>query len=74
VARNEKAGAALLVAELDRYRGRAPFFLLPVECTELVRLAYRLRGRVTETHVAQVRGDAQPFRGVSFPTFMPETG
>jgi GNAT superfamily N-acetyltransferase len=74
VARDEKAGAALLVSELDLYRGRTPFFLLPVECSELVRLAYRLGGRNTETHVAQVRGAAQPFRGVSFPTFMPETG
>lgn len=74
VARDEKAGAALLVAELDRFRGRTPFFLLPVECAELVRLAYRLGGRNTELHVAQVRGEAQPFRGVSFPTFMPETG
>jgi GNAT superfamily N-acetyltransferase len=74
VARNEKAGAALLVAELDRYRGRTPYFLLPAECSELVRLAYRLGGRNTELHVAQVRGESQPFRGVSFPTFMPETG
>jgi GNAT superfamily N-acetyltransferase len=74
VARDEKAGAALLVAELDRYRGRWPFFLLPVECAELVRLAYRLGGRNVEMHAAQVRGTAQPFRGVSFPTFMPETG
>jgi GNAT superfamily N-acetyltransferase len=74
VARSEKAGAALLVAELDRYRGRTPYFLVPVECSELVRLAYRLGGRNTELHVAQVRGRSEPFRGVSFPTFMPETG
>jgi len=74
VARDEKAGAALLVSELDRYRGRTPFFLVPVECSELVKLAYRLGGRNTELHAAQVRGDSQPFRGVSFPTFMPETG
>jgi GNAT superfamily N-acetyltransferase len=74
VARHERVGAALLVRELDRNRGRWPFFLLPVECTELVRLAYRLGGRNVEMHAAQVRGEAAPFRGVSFPTFMPETG
>ena len=68
-----EVGAALLVRELDRYRGRWPVFLLPVECAELVRLAYRLGGRNVEC-MPQVRGDSQPFRGVSFPTFMPETG
>jgi GNAT superfamily N-acetyltransferase len=74
VARDEKVAAALLVRELDRYRGRWPFFLLPVECSELVRLAYRLGARNVEMHAAQVRGESPPFRGVSFPTFMPETG
>jgi GNAT superfamily N-acetyltransferase len=74
VARDESVAAALLVAELDRYRGRWPFFLVPVECSELVRLCYRLGGRNVEMHAAQVRGACQPFRGVSFPTFMPETG
>jgi hypothetical protein len=39
-----------------------------------VRLVYRLGGRNVEMHAAQVRGPAPPFRGVSFPTFMPETG
>ena len=74
VARDETVGAALLVHELDRHRGRWPVFLVPAECSELVRLAYRLGGRNVEMHAAQVRGDSQPFRGVSFPTFMPETG
>jgi GNAT superfamily N-acetyltransferase len=74
VARTEAIGAALLVDQLELYPGRWPFFLLPVECTELVRLAYRLGGRNVEMHAAQVRGEAAPFRGVSFPTFMPETG
>jgi hypothetical protein len=58
----------------SRTRGRWPFFLLPVECSELVRLVYKLGGRNVEMHAAQVRGDSPPFRGVSFPTFMPETG
>ena len=74
VARDETVGAALLVRELDLHRGRWPVFLLPVECAELVRLAYRLGGRNVEMHAAQVRGESEPFRGVSFPTFMPETG
>ena len=74
VARDEQVGAALLVDHLNRYRGRWVYFLIPVEATELVRLCYRLGGRNTEIHIAQVRGESQSFRGVSFPTFMPETG
>jgi GNAT superfamily N-acetyltransferase len=74
VARDERVGAALLVRELDRHRGRWPYFLVPAECSELVRLSYRLGGRNVEMHAAQVRGGSEPFRGVSFPTFMPETG
>lgn len=74
VVRNEQAAAALLVAELNRHRGRWAYFLVPVESSELVRLCYRLGGRNVEIHAALIRGDAEPFRGVSLPTFMPETG
>ncbi len=74
VARTEAAGAALVVTELNQYEGRMPLLLVPVECADIVRLMYRLGGRNCELHAAQVRGEAQPFRGVSFPTFMPETG
>ncbi len=74
VARTEEQGAALLLRELNRYPGRMPLVLVPCESTDLVRLLYRLGGRNYELHAAQVRGPAEPFRGVSFPTFMPETG
>ncbi len=74
VARTEEAGAALLLDHLNHYPGGMPLLLLPVECGSLVRLAYRLGGRNCEMHAAQCRGEAQPFRGVTFPTFMPETG
>lgn len=74
VARTEAQGAALLLRELDRYRGRMPLVLVSCEAAELVALLYRLGGRNYELHAAQVRGLSQPFAGVSFPTFMPETG
>jgi len=74
VARTEAGGAALLLRELNRYPGRTPLVLVPCEATELVSLLYRLGGRNCELHAAQVLGPSQPFRGVSFPTFMPETG
>jgi hypothetical protein len=74
VARTEADAAALLLAELDRYRGRGPVFLVPVECADLVRQVYAWGGRNCELHFAQVRGAFTPFAGVSMPTFMPETG
>jgi hypothetical protein len=49
-------------------------FLVPVECSELVRQVYDWGGRNVEAHLHQVRGAFQPFRGVNLPTFMPETG
>jgi GNAT superfamily N-acetyltransferase len=74
IARSEAQGAALLMRELNRYPGRTPLVLVPCEATELVTLLYRLGGRNCELHAAQVRGASQAFAGVSFPTFMPETG
>lgn len=74
VARTEAHGAALLLRELNRHPGRTPLVLVPCEASELVALLYRLGGRNCEMHAAQVRGASQPFAGVSFPTFMPETG
>jgi hypothetical protein len=74
VARTEEDGLALLAAQLDGYRGRTPLFLVPCEASAIVRKLYDWGARNCELHVAQVRGEAPPFRGVSFPTFMPETG
>jgi GNAT superfamily N-acetyltransferase len=74
VARTEQQAGALLLFHLNLYPGRMPLLLVPVHCGDLVRLAYSWGGRNSETHFAQVRGESQPFRGVSMPTFMPETG
>lgn len=74
VARTQRAAAALLLAELDRLRGRKVVFLVPVECAELVQRVYGWGGRNCELHFAQVRGDYQAGAGVVLPTFMPETG
>ena len=72
-ARTEAQAAALIAAELDKHRGRAPVFLLPVQCGELVKTVYGWGGRNCEMHVHQVLGDCPPLRGVCMPTFMPET-
>jgi hypothetical protein len=48
--------------------------LVPVDRDELVRELYGWGARNCELHVHQIRGEHQPFLGVNFPTFMPETG
>ncbi|MBI5818349.1 MAG: GNAT family N-acetyltransferase [Verrucomicrobia bacterium] len=72
-ARGPQEAASLLWTELDRYRGRTPVFLVPVDCSPLVQTAYAWSARNCELHFSQVRGAFQPFRGVNLPTFLPET-
>ena len=74
VARSERQAAALLVRELERYKGRTPVTLVPVECEKLVRQMYDWGARNCELHFGQVRGAFQAFRGVNLPAFLPETG
>ena len=74
IARTQAGAAALVRAELNEHRGRSPVFLVPVDASDLVQQVYNWGGQNVELHFAQVRGAYQPFRGVSLPTFMPETG
>lgn len=74
VARTETEAAALILRELDLHRGRSPVFLVPMDRPKLVRQAYDWGARNCELHFCQVRGEFQPFKGISMPTFLPETG
>jgi GNAT superfamily N-acetyltransferase len=74
VARNADQAAALIIAHLDRQRGKSPIFLVPVDQPDLVSRMYALGAKNCELHFGQVRGDAQPVEGIVMPTFMPETG
>jgi hypothetical protein len=49
-------------------------FLVPATATTLVQTAYRWGARNVELHVAQARGDTPMGSGITFPTFLPETG
>lgn len=74
VARSESATLALLLHATERFRGLVPLFVIPVEKRELVDTLYAWGARNVETHLVQVRGQFQPFNGVSLPSFLPETG
>ncbi len=78
VAATDEDAVALLAAQLRHHAAAhpdsPPVFLLPSDRPALVAAAYGWGGRNLETHVHNVRGDWQPFDGVNFPTFMPESG
>lgn len=74
VMRSEEAALTLIHAQLAAMPDRQPVFLVPVRFPGLVATLYEWGARNCELHVAQVRGDAQPFAGITMPTFMPETG
>jgi len=74
MARTEEQALPLMLVELDRHRGGTPVFVVPVECDRIVRRMYDLGGRNYELHFGQIRGPAEPIRGVNVPTFLPESG
>jgi GNAT superfamily N-acetyltransferase len=74
VARSDEAAAALLLRELDRHRNHSPLFIVPADRPRLVHQIYTWGGHNTELSLCQVRGEFQSFRGISMPTFLPETG
>ena len=74
VAGNTETAAALIVDQLNHYKGGQPLFLIPADNRELVARFYGIGARNCELHFAQVLGEHQPVNGVVMPTFMPETG
>jgi len=74
VMRTDAEAAALVLAELNAQRGRSPVFLVPTHRGALVRQLYAWGARNCELSLLQVRGHAEPIKGVVIPTFMPETG
>jgi hypothetical protein len=72
-ARTEEQAAALILRELDQYRGRTPLVVVPAERAKLVHELYGWGARNCELHFCQVRGEFQPFQGLNFPTFLLET-
>lgn len=74
VARSEEAALALVRKELERFRGTWVLLLIPMEKRKMVEQAYKWGARNVETHLKQVWGEFQPFKGVNMPSFLPETG
>ncbi len=71
--RTEEQAAALVLRELDQYRGRTPVVVVPAERAKLVHELYGWGARNCELHFCKVRGEFQAFQGLNFPTFILET-
>lgn len=74
VMRSEQVALGLIHGELTRKHASQPVFLVPARFEGLVGTLYSWGVRNCELHVAQVRGAAQAFEGITMPTFLPETG
>ena len=74
VARTEEIALALIRNELERFTGTWVLFVVPVEKRKMVEQLYKWGAVNVETHLKQVRGEFQPFKGVNMPSFLPETG
>ena len=73
--RSEEDALALIRYQLDHYhRGGQPVWLVPSSCHSLVSKLYSWGAKNCEVHFGQTRGKWQQPRGVTMPTFMPETG
>jgi GNAT superfamily N-acetyltransferase len=75
VAEDEATMLELVRAMMDQhFRGQTVAFILPSRCSLLVQQAYAWGARNRETNLLSVLGDAPPMRGVTLPTFLPESG
>ena len=63
----------LLITQLNHGEGSSPLFLLPSDQPEITRTLYRLGARNHEIHLAQALGPAPTLKGITLPTFLPET-
>jgi len=74
VARSEAITIALIQRELARFNGTWALLVVPMEKRKIVEQMYAWGASNVETHLKQVWGEFQDFRGVSLPSFLPETG
>ncbi|MGC4004103.1 MAG: GNAT family N-acetyltransferase [Pirellulales bacterium] len=72
--RDDETALALILYALNRRKSWSPVFLVPADRSGLVGELYRRGGRNLELHLLQTRGACPTLRGVTMPTFMPETG
>ncbi|MGM0432104.1 MAG: GNAT family N-acetyltransferase [Spirochaetota bacterium] len=73
VARDEQRAIALLRASTERFKGEVALTPVPMEKRMIVDQLYAWKAINVETHVKQVWGEFEPYRGVAIPSYLPET-
>jgi predicted GNAT family acetyltransferase len=73
VARTEEIAIALICREFERFRGVTALFVIPMRKRKMVEQLYEWDAVNVETHLKEVWGEFQEYRGVSMPSFLPET-
>lgn len=73
VADSESTGAALVWTALNALPGQSYVLLAPADSPELIQTLYSWGGRNIELHIAQCHGPTPTSRGLTFPTFLPES-
>jgi GNAT superfamily N-acetyltransferase len=73
VARTEEIAIALIRRELERFRGLSALFVIPMRKRKMVEQLYDWGAINVETHLKEVWGEFQEYRGVSMPSYLPET-
>ena len=74
VARSEETALALIRREAERFKGTWALCVVPMEKRKMVEQLYKWGAVNVETHLKQVWGEFQPYKGVKMPSFLPETG
>lgn len=75
ISEDEETMSELMRGAMDAdFRGKTVAFILPSRCASLVRQAYEWGAKNRETNLLSVRGEAPAIRGVTLPTFLPESG
>jgi GNAT superfamily N-acetyltransferase len=74
VARSREIALALIRKEVRRFKETWILLVVPMEKGNMVEQLYKWGAVNVETHLKQVWGEFQPFKGVNLPSFLPETG
>jgi GNAT superfamily N-acetyltransferase len=64
VAKDEETALALLRSDINRFSGTWALFVVPMQKRKIVEQLYGWKAFNVETHVKQVYGEFQPYRGV----------
>lgn len=71
--RSDEDAVALIQTELNARKGKTMVWLVPSDRPDIIKAMYALKAKNCELHLGQSTGVVAAAKGVSMPTFMPET-